>query len=322
MRISIKVLKFCHFHKLLYQYVKMSKAITVLSLHRVNDYENPFWPALKIENFKKLLQYVVKHYSVIDFSEMESKTAKPKLVLTFDDGYHDFMENVLPLLQKAKLPCNMNIVTNCVENTELIWTQRLNHIFNFLKERNQTFSFSLPEEAVDIDFSKQRLFYVKNKIQTQLYNYPIATIRKILADAENALPGYVPGKDKMMSWEDVIYCSNNGVRIGSHTISHGSLKNIVDEGTLHNELFLSRQIIESRINKQVDTIAFPNGQYNDKVIEASFRAGYKYLLLVDDRLFHYHPNGSEEALVIPRLLIHHNDTYSNMLIASGIKHFR
>lgn len=320
-KVAINALQFIHFHKWLYQYVKFSKAITVLSFHRVNDFEDPAWPALKTENYKALLNYVLKNYSVIDLSETETKTRKPKLVISFDDGYYDFMENALPVLQKMKLPSNMCIVTNCAETGELIWTQRLNNILNFLKRNNQKFLFRLQQRTIEIDFSAQKLFYFKNIIQTELYNYSFKEISSILAEVENAIPFYAPsGNDKMMSWDDVIYCSNNGVRIGSHTQTHGSLKQVTDDETLNRELVLSKKIIEDKIKKPVHIIAFPNGQYNEKVIESSVTAGYKYLLLVENKLFYRRQVG--QALVVPRILIHHNETYTNLLMTSGITHFR
>lgn len=319
--IAIKALQFIRFHKWLYQYVKFSKATTVLCFHRVNDFEDPAWPALKTENYKALLNYVVKHYSVIDLSEIKTKTRKPELVISFDDGYYDFMENALPVLQKMKLPGNMNIVTNCAETGELIWTQRLNNILNFLKGHNQKFLFRLPQRTIEIDFTAQKLFYFKNSIQTELYNYSVEQISSILAEAEHSIPSYAPSKnDKMMRWDDVVYCSNNGVHIGSHTQTHGSLKEVADGETLHRELVLSKQIIEDKIKKAVDTIAYPNGQYNEKVIASSLNAGYKNLLLVDSKLFYQ--GRSKPLPTIPRLLIHHNEAYTNLLITSGITHFR
>lgn len=320
-KVAIRALQFIHFHKWLYQYVKFSKAVTVLCFHRVNDFEDPAWPALKTGNFKILLDYLSKNYSIIDLSEIETKTTKPKLVISFDDGYYDFMENAFPVLQKMKLPCNMNIVTNCAETGELIWTQRLNNILNFLKRGNQKFLFHLPQKTIEIDFTVQKLFYFKNIIQTELYNYSIEEISKILAEAESTIPFYAHSEnDKMMSWDDVIYCSNNGVRIGSHTQTHGSLKEVTDDETLYRELIVSKQVIEGKIKKAIDTIAFPNGQYNEKVIESSVNAGYKYLLLVDNKLFFQ--SKATQTSTIPRLLIHHNETYPNLLISSGITHFR
>jgi peptidoglycan/xylan/chitin deacetylase (PgdA/CDA1 family) len=320
--IAINILRSIQFHKWLYQYVKLRNAITVLNLHRVNDDDDLSWPALTTENFKKLLEYITKQYSIIGLHEIETKTLKPKLILSFDDGYYDFIENALPVLQKMKLPCNMNIVTDCPEHGELIWTQRLNNILGFLYRNKRTFLIELPHETMNIDFTGKKLFYFKNEIRIKLSSYHISEIKKVLTRAENSIAGYNPGgNNKMMSWEDIIYCYNKGVHIGSHTQSHLPLQNIVDKETLYNELYLSKQIIENKLNTTIDTIAFPNGLYNDKVIEVSQQAGYKYLLLVGNKLFFNH-HKKEPVLRIPRLLIHHNDDYSNLLVTSGITQFK
>ncbi len=320
--VVINILEFIQFHKWLYQYVKYSGAITVLNLHRVNNDENIAWSALRTEEFKKLIEYITTHYSVVGLNNITDKTKKPKIILSFDDGYYDFMENALPLLQKMRLASNMNIVTDCLERGELIWTQRLNNILNFLYQKKDKYLFDLPHTSISIEFSRYDIFHYKNKIQSELYHCTIEEVRTVLRNAEDSIKNYQTfNTDRMMSWEDVLYCHQQGVVIGSHTQSHAPLQYVTDESILHKELFGSKQIIEKRLNAQVDVVAYANGFYNEKVIEVSMKIGYKYLLLVQNKFFRISKK-PEKCFQIPRIMIHHNETYSNLLIASGISTFR
>ena len=73
---------------------KKDGLLTVLSLHRISEERNSFWNPIHPKTFDQLLGYVKKNYRVIGFNELEnenhSKSNKPLLILSFDDGYYDF----------------------------------------------------------------------------------------------------------------------------------------------------------------------------------------------------------------------------------------
>src|SRR6185312_674219 len=105
-------------------YKQRNKLATILCLHRVSDEESITFPPFKIKDFERLLQYIDKHYQVITIETLSTaKSNKPALILSFDDGFLDFFENALPLLKKYGMPCNLNVVTNCLDNNFQIWTQ-------------------------------------------------------------------------------------------------------------------------------------------------------------------------------------------------------
>ena len=107
---------------------------TVLCLHRVSDELDFFWPPIKIATFCKILEYISRNYDVAHLSELETPwRSKPRLVVSFDDGYRDFIEHALPELNRYGLPSNHNVVIDCVEKNEVIWTHDLGYIFSRLR---------------------------------------------------------------------------------------------------------------------------------------------------------------------------------------------
>src|SRR5689334_14309883 len=118
-----------NFLSALFRRLKGQNSLTVLSLHRISPDIDFFWQPIHPDTFDQLLKYVKKHYEVICFRDLNSlpKTnARPYLILSFDDGYYDYIEYALPLLKKNNLPSNHNLVVSCLESNQLIWTQRLN----------------------------------------------------------------------------------------------------------------------------------------------------------------------------------------------------
>lgn len=69
-----------------------------------------------------------------------------------------------------------------------------------------------------------------------------------------------------MSWNEVQEMADSGlISFGAHTVSHALLDQLSVEKA-HAEIQKSKERIEKRIKKQVNLFAFPNGNYNKKVL--------------------------------------------------------
>ena len=99
--------------------------------------------------------------------------------------------------------------------------------------------------------------------------------------------GEVAGGGKVnyshFSWEQAKEMEKSGlIEIQSHTASHAALGDL-DMNLLVTELRKSKYMIEKNLGRECDMIAFPYGSYNQTVLEAAERAGYKLRALVDDK---------------------------------------
>lgn len=74
--------------------------------------------------------------------------------------------------------------------------------------------------------------------------------------------------------------SNSGIEIGSHIMDHIWLTRR-DETTIKNELSESKRILEDILGKKVVSVAYPYGDYNEKVIELTREAGYKWGVITE-----------------------------------------
>jgi peptidoglycan/xylan/chitin deacetylase (PgdA/CDA1 family) len=76
--------------------------------------------------FEDLIEFVTRHFQVTTFREHRNLPGgKPKLVLSFDDGYYDFVEYAMPILERKKISANQNIIPSCVDTGMPIWNVRL-----------------------------------------------------------------------------------------------------------------------------------------------------------------------------------------------------
>jgi len=97
-----------------------------------------------------------------------------------------------------------------------------------------------------------------------------ATFFVIINFIEKGLP-----EKYFMKWQHIEEISSNELfSIGSHTVSHPFLDKLED-AEIEKELRESKKIIEEHVNRRIETIAYPYGKYNTKVVELAKKVGYK-----------------------------------------------
>lgn len=304
---------------LLRSYKQRNQLATILCMHRVSDEESITFPPFKVKDFERLLQYADKHYQVVTIDALQKiNSNKPKLILSFDDGFLDFYDNALPLLKKYGMPCNLNVVTNCLDNNFQIWTQRQNNLLQeiFLKKHSCIFDLGSKQtmpagRQVIIDNFDPRNIIEKNfELFHFLFSKDEIFVNEFLTGMENEMPFDIP-TTPMMSWQDLQNALNYGdIELGSHSLSHITLSNIRDKEKLKQEIIGSKIQIEKHTGRKVNIFALPNGNYNDDVIEQCKIAGYDHVLTVDEKLIN---KEKVNELKLPRLLIPYNNYLENLL---------
>jgi peptidoglycan/xylan/chitin deacetylase (PgdA/CDA1 family) len=276
---------------------KKRNKLTVLSLHRISDEPDFFWEPIGVAAFEKLLEYVSRYYNVISFSGIAEATLntnheKPFLILSFDDGYYDFYENALPLLKKFDLPANHNIVNACANENAVIWTQRLNDIFNYARNKQKDISFYVDEKKItQVDFSGDMMkFYLW--AYKWLLQKPMPERLMIISEIEQRFS--LSSRPRMMNWDEIAECAENRIEIGCHTYNHDVLGTIRSLDLLRQEVVQSTREIENRIGKRIEVLALPNGIGHNAIDEVAAEAGLKHILYVGEKvndLLNYQNNG-------------------------------
>jgi peptidoglycan/xylan/chitin deacetylase (PgdA/CDA1 family) len=78
----------------------------------------------------------------------------------------------------------------------------------------------------------------------------------------------------LMTWENAAALRKKGGRLGSHGMTHADLTKLTDS-ELEYELKESKRLIEERTNAAVESLAYPFGYFNRRVIGFAKAAGYK-----------------------------------------------
>lgn len=75
-----------------------------------------------------------------------------------------------------------------------------------------------------------------------------------------------------------------GVSIGSHCLTHRNLMNL-DEEESRREIRDSKCRLEAILGKEVHSVSFPHGAYEDRHTEMAYEAGYKHLFSISPTLY-------------------------------------
>ena len=78
----------------------------------------------------------------------------------------------------------------------------------------------------------------------------------------------------LMGWREIEEMKENGVSIGSHTISHRRLSTLDCEDA-KNEIESSKKFLEDRLGTAINHFAYPYGDFNDSTVKMVIEVGYK-----------------------------------------------
>jgi peptidoglycan/xylan/chitin deacetylase (PgdA/CDA1 family) len=109
----------------------------------------------------------------------------------------------------------------------------------------------------------------------------------------------------ILTWRQIEGLHNFGVEIGAHSITHGFLTQYSD-GQLQDELEAPKMVLEERLGAKVGAFAYPQGDYDGRVVRAVRVAGYETAVTVDQG----RAGLRNDPLLLPRLLVSNNVTPS------------
>jgi peptidoglycan/xylan/chitin deacetylase (PgdA/CDA1 family) len=276
--------------------------LVVLTYHRIaepgirsNHYYDPIISATP-ESFEQQMLLFGKHFTPISIAEMRdlqalgviaSRTRKPLLLVTFDDGYRDNFDVALPILQKLGIPATFFIATRFLDCPQLPWWD---HIAYVLKH-TQTSQLLLKRSRNDLDPLRITVSRdVKNRLRTvavaeivkQFLNNGIEDelwfLGELEAQAGVSVNSQKLGRDLFMNWEQLSKLASSGFSVGSHGHHHLPLGRLDAQIQLH-ELRHSKERLESVLGSEIHIVAYPFGWLGTFTIDTqqlAAKAGYQF----------------------------------------------
>ena len=259
--------------------------LTIINLHKVSYSDDSSYKALNPEILRNLIVFLKRNFEITSFSEINEmdeskiiKNRKPRVIISFDDGYKNFITEAHPVLAEFQIRANQNIIPKCVDTNKPPLNIALQDFIGKNK-RNIFQNIDIPGYEWNKNLNKiqegNRLSkYIKNqtnKIQQQLEKkiieqigqdlYHFSTPMMDILDIKKILPFY--------DW-------------GAHSYSHCNM-NEENNSFFKKDLELCDNWFRKNLGIKPIIYAFPNGSYNAKHLISAKKAGYKFILLVENK---------------------------------------
>jgi peptidoglycan/xylan/chitin deacetylase (PgdA/CDA1 family) len=260
--------------------IRRANVLTILNLHRVSDDDSSAYEPLSPDLFVELLVFLRKRFEITTFADLDADRSykKPPLILSFDDGYKDFIEVAVPILEKYRIKVNQNIIPECIERQQ----PPLNLIAqDFIGKAPLSLRAKLEVPGLQTSDVVGDPARMGLRISRFIKNQPIHSQQKL---AEAIMPQFY-GYDEfrptsMMSREDVRQLL--GVHeIGVHSYAHASMQYESDD-YFQKDLANCRRYFLEVLGGPVNIYAFPNDSYRDGQVSRALEAGFARVLLVGD----------------------------------------
>ncbi len=225
----------------------------VLLYHRVN-------PKFGVppERFRRQMAFLKRWFEVTDIRKVKGKIAKPKVIITFDDGFLDTLIFAYPVLKEMGLKAMLFISPERVYGKSCLRREIDENVSTFEAFRR---SFLYGDNSQFLSWEELRAISDVFDVQSHCLSHRAAT-----------------GKGKP-------YRENSDWRIYSLTederekVREGvELTSVVvkSEELARLELSQSKRIIEDRLGKEVDAVAWPWGIYTEESVKVAKDTGFRY----------------------------------------------
>lgn len=240
-------------------------------------------PASQFERQVKLISKRMRPIRLTDLIDgLESGGPLPSrcIVLTIDDGYRDFYEVAVPILERYRVPATLFPVSAFVDQKQWLWFDAIRFLLE--KADSKKYGYSLQDEEITlslhVDGGLERAWSaLARRLLPMSTPDRLDKIRDLSACLGTTLPSTVTAPYEPITWHELTSLDPDLFDIGCHSATHARISRCSDF-ELIEELAGSRQLLESRLQRQVDIFCYPNGMpgdYDNRTKEALRVHGYR-----------------------------------------------
>ena len=253
--------------------------LSVFLFHKVPLHQDPLMSMdLDLAAFERLLDTVISSFRVIPLEDAVAGLINGNLppraaCITFDDGYSDWLNGVVPALERRNMHATFFITSGQFEGRPL-WHERIAHAVRnaslgpldighpaFFPIHIQTDA----DRAAAVSRLEHFLKYLTLPARDGLLRYLEAVVGVNMTDVPR------------MSLADLRALHARGFAVGAHTDNHPILV-YCDEATAYQEIGQVRETLSGYIKAPVTSFAYPNGRpfadFSSRHIQMVKRAGY------------------------------------------------
>lgn len=234
--------------------------LTVLAYHRVDD----------PRAFDRQLDYLVKSCTPVSLdavrrAALDGASLPPHAVLvTFDDADRTILEHALPLLRGRGVPAVAFVVAGHLDGSQPFWWTEVAELM----------SSGATSSRFEVSGTDQMIRALKS--------VPDDMRLDVLAELRDAADAPVEPASHLRT-TDLAELVADGVAIGNHSLSHPCLPRCRPE-KIQTEIRESHERLTRALGCAPSAFAYPNGDYDGRVLDCLRAAGYDVAFVFDHRI--------------------------------------
>jgi peptidoglycan/xylan/chitin deacetylase (PgdA/CDA1 family) len=225
------------------------------------------------------ITFLKKYFDIVRTPDRssETKSAKPRVAITFDDGYRNNAEVVAPILRRHRVPATFFVCTRHSRKGKFLW---FSHLFALNRHfRGNGFQFHgefIDMSATERASSLRRL----REYLLSLRPHPQAMYQEI----ENHLPAiedFVDDHDVRAHYaglteEQIADLAKDELfSVQPHTEDHPFLTSCTPSEA-QRQLGANKTWVEQLTQRGCDVVAYPSGNYDKSIVNLCMDLGFKY----------------------------------------------
>ena len=273
-------------------------AVVILTYHRVTDkwdetldYSQPGM-VVTASTFERQVAILKEHFEVVTLGALladgasAGRPARPRCVITFDDGWRDNYDLAFPILRRHGLPATVFLATDFIGTDRAFWHTKLIYLFT-RTELSRSLGGEITFRAYPGPVRQElRRLAKRERLGARDLDPLIETVKALcdeevieelvhtLSEAVRLRRPLFPDRKFFLDWDQVRAMATAGFEIGSHSCSHRILTRLPAD-TANEELVRSKVEIERRVGGKVEHFAFPNEAASEALVTAAASAEYR-----------------------------------------------
>ncbi|HJU26317.1 MAG TPA: polysaccharide deacetylase family protein [Rhodanobacteraceae bacterium] len=231
----------------------------ILMYHVIGDGE------LSVRQFAWQLAFLREHFEPVALGELVDRmrdraVTGREVAVTFDDGVRNHFEMAWPLLRHHRVPATFFVCSDLIESDAMMWRNELRLRLASLDEAERRLLVGeanggkwgveqIMEWTKTLDMDQRRAFESRVLARTPQFSA-----------SREQLELHAP-----LTWDQLRQLDENLITIGSHTCAHPILTKL-DAKQLHDEIAVSRRVLERGLQRKVDLFSYPNGVHDPTVV--------------------------------------------------------
>jgi peptidoglycan/xylan/chitin deacetylase (PgdA/CDA1 family) len=253
----------------------------ILFYHRIAEgVHDPFTLCVTPARFAAHLDEIGRYGEPSTLAELSLPSLRPRIVVTFDDGYADNLINAVPIAEAKGVPITIFVTSGALGSQSGFWWDRLGTLLRSRPTAITEITLPAGEGTVRIGLGSSTRRKDLQSVRRHLLPLPVAEIHRVLdAVSEQWEISAPPPPDArtLTPSEFVQLAASDVVTIGDHTVDHVRLRGLeaVDQQQMISS---SKEQLERLGGQTVLHFAYPFGgkdAFDDHSVDAVRSAGFE-----------------------------------------------